>query len=270
MKIVTYNINGLKSAYKNGVLDTLFEKFNDVDIFCFQEVKAQLKDITTILANYPDFLYVSNENSIKKGYAGVIILIRKSDTISFNDWSNNDLELDTTSQEMIKYWGGRSTMIGFDDFCLYNIYTPNSKNKEELRKLFDKTLIKKLRNVKKPLIIVGDLNVCPTKYDYWGKYEKVINTMPGLMQFEIDGYNQICEELHLSNVYRQLYPEGRDYTFYPNSKGTKNLQSDKGWVLDHCLISSDINIKSYRVYSGMFGEDHSPIMIEIYDKFLKK
>lgn len=66
MKIVTYNINGLKSAYKNGVLDTLFEKFNDVDIFCFQEVKAQLKDITTILTNYPDFLYVSNENNIKK------------------------------------------------------------------------------------------------------------------------------------------------------------------------------------------------------------
>lgn len=263
MRILTYNINGLKSAHKKGVLDKLFEKFSDVDVFCFQEVKAQLDDVKTIMANYPDFLYLSNENRIKKGYAGVIILIRNTDTITINGWSNIDLEPEPTDPDMLKYWYGRSTMIAFDDFCLYNIYTPNSKNKEELRKLFDSTLIKQLKNVRKPFIIVGDLNVCPTKYDYWGKYEKVINTMPGLMQFEIDGYNQICEELHLSNAYRQFYPEGRDYTFYPNSKDGKNLQGDKGWILDHCLISSDINIKSYRVYSGMFGEDHSPIMIEI-------
>ena len=82
--------------------------------------------------------------------------------------------------------------------------------------MFDATLIKQLKNVRKPFIIVGDLNVCPTKYDYWGKYEKVINTMPGLMQFEIDGYNQICENCNLTNVYRFLNEDGRNYTFYPN------------------------------------------------------
>lgn len=263
MRILTYNINGLKSAHKNGVLDTLFDKFSDVDIFCFQEVKAQEKDIETIIKNYPDFLYLSNSNRIKKGYAGVIILIRKSIQNQIKGWSNIDLEPDPTDIDMLKYWGGRVTMLQFDDFCLYNIYTPNSKNKEELRKMFDSSLIETVKSMNKPAMIVGDLNVCPTKYDYWGNYEKAKNTMAGLMQFEIDGYNKICEELQLTNGYRQFYPEGRDYTFYPNSKGEKNLQSDKGWILDHCLVSPNINIISYRVYSGLFGEDHSPILIEI-------
>ncbi len=263
MKILTYNINGLNSAHKKGVLDTLFEKFYDVDIFCFQEVKAQEKDIEAIIKKYPDYLYLSNSNHIKKGYAGVLILIQRDKYNQIKGWSNIDLEPEPTDMEMLKYWGGRVAMIEFNNFCLYNIYTPNSKNKEELRKMFDSSLIETVKSMNKPTMIVGDLNVCPTKYDYWGKYEKVIDTMPGLMQFEIDGYNKICEELQLTNGYRQFYPEGRDYTFYPNSKGGKNLQGDKGWILDHCLVPPNINITSYRVYSGLFGEDHSPILIEI-------
>jgi exodeoxyribonuclease III len=264
MKILSYNINGLNSFYKKGLFDKLFNDFNDVDIFCFQEVKAQPDDVKKIMANYPDFLYLSNENSIKKGYAGVLIIIRNTDFDTLNGWSDN-LEPEPTDPDMLKYWGGRSAMIAFDDFCLYNIYTPNSKNKEELRKLFDKTLIERLNKVKKPVVIVGDLNVCPTKYDYWGKYEKVINTMPGLMQFEIDGYNQICENCNLTNVYRFLHEDGRNYTFYPNSKGLKNLQGNKGWILDHVLISNELtpHIKGYEVLSGYNGEDHSPIIFEI-------
>ena len=234
MKILSYNINGFKSAHNKGIIAQIIEKFPDVDIFCFQEVKAQGKDIETIMKNYPNYVYLSNSNKIKKGYAGVMFMLRNDSNIDIKGWSNIDVEPEPNDIDMLKYWGGRSVMIEFDNFCLYNIYTPNSKNKEELRKLFDKTLIETVKSMNKPAMIIGDLNVCPTKYDYWGNYEKVIDTMAGLMQFEIDGYNQICEELQLTNGYRQFYPEGRDYTFYPNSKEQKNLMNDKG-----CFVSSN-------------------------------
>lgn len=269
MKILTYNINGLKSFYKKGLLDKLFDDFFDVDVFCFQEVKADYKTVTKILDKYSDYNWYYSENTIKSGYAGTLTMWKDDKFFHFANIGlpkNSNIEFDSSLEQ---YWDGRSVFTNFYNFDinfnLVNVYVPNSGKKELLREAFDESLLYNLTTIKSdiPTIIVGDMNVCSTELDYWGNYEKSLDTCPGLMRFEINGFHKLLEAGFV-DVYRELNKDNRKYSYYPTI--VKNsVENNKGWRLDYVLIDKEHKdiVKSVEIFSGYNGADHSPVVVDI-------
>lgn len=220
MKILTYNINGLKAFAEKGLLDKLFDDFFDVDIFCFQEVKTDYKTVTDIFNKYSDINWYYDENTAKKGYAGTLTAWRNDDVLfaptstGITVHSNISVEM-----ELTKYWSGRCVRSYFDRFNLINVYVPNSGKKELLREAFDESLLYTLTTLREtthsiPTIIVGDMNVCSTELDYWGNYDKTLDTCPGLMRFEINDFHKLLDSGFV-DAYRELNNDNRKYSYFP-------------------------------------------------------
>lgn len=274
MKIISHNINGLKSFMGSERSKILEER---ADVYCFQEVKCADEDkIKALLGDITSEYYVFNSvNTFKKGYAGVTTLVKKS--INVNRW-DAPIPLDGMPglypDGMSGYCEGRIVTVLFDDFCLLNIYSVNSagEQKTQDRKLFETYLIKYINSLKekysKPIIICGDLNVCSTEYDYWGNYKKVVNSGPGLMQFEIDAFANLTESCNLVDTYRMINGDKREYSWYGNAR-RKGVAAPwelrHGWKLDYFLVEESIKnrVVSADIYELYQHVDHSPISIEI-------
>lgn len=256
MKILSHNINGLNAYFKNGKLKMLFEDFPDIDVFCLQESKCNdLVKIAKLLEPYKEQFSVHVScNNWKAGYAGVITLIRRGVKVG----QTHSINL------MSEYGEGRVLQTNFENFTLVNVYTMNSGNKDELRKEWDIKFSEYIRSIETPVVIAGDLNVCATELDYYGNYKRSINTMPGLMDFEIYGFDKLVTENRLIDAYRKLNPEIRKYSWY--STRNKTFDENKGWRLDYFLVSESIanNIINSDIKSLWYGADHSPIIIELY------
>jgi len=269
MKIVSYNINGLNAFVKNGKLDELLKTI-PADIYCFQEVKADYDKIDKLLSSNEiinsNYTWLSSPSIGKKGYAGVTILFRNEFSSMIDEtFIENMPVMVTESGNTIDhtYTSGRIVGIEFEDFILINVYVVNSGNKDEIRKEFDKFLQEDLKTFYKPYIICGDFNVCATELDYWGNYKKQINSGPGLMQYEIDGMKSLMENIQLVDVYRELNPDKRAYTWYSPQHGAINR--GWGWRIDYFLASKELipMIKNSKIYEKFQGADHCPIELEI-------
>lgn len=255
MKILTYNINGIRAFFKNGKWDELKNE-HPADVYCLQETKA---DTTTVEKLVPeDYVVYSVHNTWKKGYAGVATLIKKE---------LNDKVISVKTPDILPGYGyclGRVVEIEFENFVLINVYVLNSGGKEKERQMFDKAFKEYCKLITKDVIIVGDLNVCATAFDYWGNYDKAVNSAPGLMQFEIDGVGMLINENHMDDIYRRDNPEGRDYSWY-SQRNKKSIIEGKGWRLDYVLATRNIadNIKDLKIHSAYQGADHSPISFDV-------
>ena len=262
MKILTYNINGIRQFNNKGLLKKLLDDFEDVDIFCFQEVKANNVEVSNIMSEYTNFLWYYDENTFMKNYAGVLTLWKNKINCSGNTGLQTNIEL---SEDEYKYWTGRKIFLNTPECYLINLYIPNSGNKEKLRMLFDKTLLETIKtyNTDKPIIIVGDMNVCSTELDYWGNYNKSIDTCPGLMKFEIEAFKTLLDSGYI-DVFREKNPNIRKYSYFP-VRAKNSVENNKGWRLDYVLINENdfSKIKNIEIYSGYNGPDHSPIIVEI-------
>ena len=141
------------------------------------------------------------------------------------------------------------------------MYVVNSAGKAVDRMWWDVNLIKYLNSLNKPYIVCGDMNVCSTYKDYWGNYEKSIDTCAGLMKFEIDGFAKIINETSSVDIYRKMYPEGRNYSYI--SMGTKDMTH--GWRLDYFICSENMydNVSAVKIYDNWQKYDHMPIELEI-------
>ena len=162
---------------------------------------------------------------------------------------------------MSGYGEGRIVVTEFEKFYLINVYVVNSGGKTNDRMQWDDNLIKYLNSLNKPYIVCGDMNVCSTYKDYWGNYEKSIDTCAGLMKFEIDGFNKLINECNLVDIYRFLHKNERKYSWLsPFTKDTT-----KGWRLDYFLVSNELNkyILSSDVLENWQKNDHMPIILEI-------
>lgn len=270
MKIISYNINGLNAFVNAGKLDSLLKDY-PADIYCLQETKMNNIDkITAKLAesqelSTSDFNHAECSNILKNGYAGVMTLYRKS--LNIHDIQEKQLsELESSfSLDEYKYVPGRILCLDLGNYYLINIYVLNSGKKDELRIQFDarfKDLVKALQTTK-PVVITGDFNVCAEECDYWGKYQKSINSAPGLMQFEIDGFHSLCQECHLVDAFRHLHGNERKYSWY--SPMGNAVGNNRGWRIDYFLVSESLKDKiiGCDIFDKYQAPDHSPIMIEL-------
>ncbi len=249
MKIITWNVNGLRAVYKKGFED-FFNEIN-ADIFCIQETKMQDGQMEIELNGYYKFL----NSAQKKGYSGTAI---------FTKTKPINIIYGIGKEEHDKE--GRVITLEYETFFMVNVYTPNSQR--ELTRLeyrmnwedeFRKYLIK-LDKIK-PVIMCGDLNVAHEEIDLKNPKQNTKNA-----GFTNEERNKMTELLKSGfiDVYRDIYPEETDcYTWW--SYMASSREKDIGWRIDYFIISERIKslVQSIKIHKYIMGSDHCPVEMNI-------
>lgn len=249
MKLISWNVNGIRACLNKGFLDFFNEE--KADIFCIQETKMQEGQAELKLEGY----YQYWNSAEKKGYSGTAIFTKiKPLNVSYG------IGIEEHDKE------GRVITLEFDKFYMVNVYTPNSKR--ELERLeyrmvwedeFRKYLLK--LNETKPVIMCGDLNVAHKEIDL--KNPKTNRHNAG---FTDEERNKMTELLNsgFTDSFRYLYPEKENiyswwsYMFHAREKNA-------GWRIDYFIVSKliETKIKEAKIYTEVLGSDHCPVGLEI-------
>ena len=249
MKLISWNVNGLRAIYKKGFLD--FFKEIDAEIFCIQETKMQEGQIKLDLEGYKQYY----NYAVRKGYSGTAIFTKIKPMNVFYG-----IGIEEHDQE------GRVITLEFQEFYLVNCYTPNSGR--ELMRLeyrmtweeeFNKYL-KKLDKIK-PVIICGDLNVAHKEIDL--KNPKTNRKSAGFTDEEREKI-EILLNSGFTDSYRKLYPDKENaYTWWSYMFHAR--EKNVGWRIDYFLTSNRISskIKEAYIYDKIMGSDHCPVGLEI-------
>ena len=249
MKLVSWNVNGLRAIYKKGFEES-FKKL-DADIFCIQETKMQEGQIELDLQGYYQYYNYAE----RKGYSGTAIFTKKEPL---------NVEYGIGIEEHDKE--GRVITLEFDRFYMVNCYTPNSGR--ELARLeyrmtwedeFKKYLIK--LDKQKPVIICGDLNVAHTEIDL--KNPKSNRKNAGFTDEERSKIEELLNS-GFTDSFRKMYPDKEGaYTWWSYMFNAR--ANNAGWRIDYFLVSDRIskNIKDAYIYSEIMGSDHCPVGLEI-------
>lgn len=249
MKLISWNVNGLRAVLKKGFEDFFYDI--DADIFCIQETKMQEGQIENFeLKGYKQYW----NSAIKKGYSGTAIFT-KIEPISVS----YGIGIEEHDQE------GRVITLEFEKFYLVNIYVPNSKRELErldYRMIWEDEIRKYLCNLnkKKPVIMCGDLNVAHEEIDL--KNPKTNRKNAG---FTDEERNKMTELLNANFIdsYRYIYPEKIAYSWWSYMGNAR--QKDIGWRIDYFIVSSDIKekIKDAYIFKDIYGSDHCPVGLDI-------
>jgi len=253
MKLISWNLNGVRAVAKKGLNDKIYEM--NPDVICFQETKAQDDQVLEALEGLEGYHIYSN-SAVKKGYSGTAIVSKTKPINVFPD-----LGIEHHDQE------GRVLTAEYDDFYLVTVYTPNSKNdlsRLDDRQEFDAELLKFLKNLEqtKPVIICGDLNVAHKSIDL-ARPKANYNKSAGHMQEEIDGMDNFINA-GLIDSFRLLHPDATEnYSWWSFRGGAR--ERNVGWRIDYFLVSESFtsNIKSADILMDMYGSDHCPVSIEL-------
>ena len=249
MKLVSWNVNGLRAIYKKGFEESFKEL--DADIFCIQETKMQEGQIELDLQGYYQYYNYAE----RKGYSGTAIFTKKEPLkVSYG------IGIEEHDKE------GRVITLEFDKFYMVNCYTPNSGR--ELARLeyrmtwedeFKKYLIK--LDKQKPVIICGDLNVAHTEIDI--KNQKSKRKYEGFTDEERSKIEELLNS-GFTDSFRKMYPDKEGaYTWWSYMFNAR--ANNAGWRIDYFLVSDRIskNIKDAYIYSEIMGSDHCPVGLEI-------
>ena len=249
MKVVSWNVNGLRAAVTKGLMDSISEL--DADIFCLQETKLQPEQIQLELPGYEQFW----NSAVKKGYSGTAVFTRIK-PISVT----NGIGIEEHDQE------GRVITAEYEKFYLVCCYTPNSQR--ELARLdYRMTWEDAFRNylleldAKKPVILCGDLNVAHNEIDL--KNPKTNRKNAGFSDEERAKMTELLES-GFTDTFRYLYPDAVDEYSWWSYMG-KARDRNVGWRIDYFITSKhlDKNIKDARIHQQIFGSDHCPVELDI-------
>ncbi len=252
MKIVSWNVNGIRAALKAGFVD--FVKKRDPDVVCVQETKAP-RDAEVDCALPAAYAHHYWNNADKAGYAGTAIFSKKK-------------PLSVTKGIGIKKHDeeGRVLTAEFEDFYLVNVYVPNSKR--DLSRLpyrqkeWDTDFLKYLKNLekKKPVVFCGDLNVAHTELDLTNPKSNVKNH--GFTPEERAGFDAVVKAGFL-DTFREFEKEGGHYTWW--SRLANCRARNIGWRIDYFLISPALRprLKRSWILKDVMGSDHCPVEIEL-------
>lgn len=250
MKIISWNVNGIRSILTKGFLD--FINTQNPDLLCLQETKASSQDVQLDLPQYNQYW----NSALKKGYSGTCIFTKEKPLNAVNG-----ILLDIHDQE------GRTITLEFPTFFLVNVYVPNSKRDlsrlEYRSQQWDVDFLKYLKALenKKPVIFCGDLNVAHTEIDLTYPQANVKNH--GFTPEERAGFDKIIESGFV-DTFREFEKGPGHYTWWShfNNCRARNI----GWRIDYFLISPALRpqLKSSKILKDVMGSDHCPVSLEIF------
>ena len=255
MRIITWNVNGIRAAMRKGFDEKL--QLLDPDIICLQETKAQDDQVAEALRNIEGY-HVSYNSAIRKGYSGTCILSRTAP-----DSVIADIDMEEHDQE------GRVQLDSYEDFNLVNVYVPNSGSqlkRLEYRAIWDidfTNYLKELVETEKPLIVTGDFNVAHQAIDL-ARPNDNYNKTAGYTQVEIDGFQRLLD-LGFRDLYRDRYPDKQEFTFW--NQRFRARERGVGWRIDYFLVTDQLIEKSVdvEILGDVFGSDHCPVLYTILD-----
>lgn len=249
MKMVSWNVNGLRACVTKGFVD-IFNKL-DADIFCLQETKLQEGQIDLPLEGYYQYWNYAE----KKGYSGTAIFTKKEPLAV-----TNGIGIDEHNTE------GRVITLEFEDFFFVTCYTPNSQN--ELKRLdyrmkweddFREYLLR--LNKKKPVILCGDLNVAHNEIDL--KNPKTNRKNAGFSDEEREKMTKLLNSC-FSDSFRYLYPDKEGiYSWWSYRFNAR--KNNAGWRIDYFITSDSIKDKiiDSKIHTDIMGSDHCPVELDI-------
>ena len=248
MKLITWNVNGLRACMNKGFAD--FMKEADADIFCIQETKMQREQAAFDFPGYQEYW----NSAVKKGYSGTAVF-SKTEPLSVS----YGLGLEEHDQE------GRVITAEYPDFFLVNVYTPNSQRGltrldyrmawEDVFQAYCAGLAKK-----KPVIVCGDLNVAAQPIDLKNPDSNHKNA--GFTDEERAKFQQFLDHGFVDS-FRSLYPDKTGaYTWW--SYMFKARERNAGWRIDYFLVSQNGRERSRDViiHNEVMGSDHCPVELE--------
>ena len=249
MKLISWNVNGIRACVQKGFLDFFHEA--DADIFCIQETKMQEGQLNLELEGY----YQYWNYAVKKGYSGTAVFTKKEPlSVSYG------IGIEEHDQE------GRVITCEFEEFYFVTVYTPNSQNglaRLDYRMKWEddfRAYVCAL-DQKKPVVICGDMNVAHQEIDL--KNPKTNRKNAGFTDEERQKMTQLLES-GFTDTWRAQNPETTgvyswwSYRFQARAKNA-------GWRIDYFLVSDRLmpQVTSTQIYTEVLGSDHCPVGLEL-------
>ena len=249
MKLISWNVNGLRACVKKGFLDVFHEM--DADIFCIQESKLQADQIEMDLPGYYEYWNYAD----KKGYSGTAVFTKKEPVdVTFG------IGIDEHDHE------GRVITLEYPEFYLVTVYTPNSQNelaRLDYRMKWEEDFLAYLKKLeeKKPVIFCGDLNVAHKEIDL--KNPKTNRKNAGFTDEEREKFSQLLDAGFV-DTFRYFYPEQEGiYSWW--SYRFKAREKNAGWRIDYFCVSECLKekLQDAKIHTEIMGSDHCPVELDI-------
>ena len=253
MKILSWNIAGIRASLKRGDLDFLLTE--NYDIVCIQETKADECQVfldEKIKEMYPYRYWSNNKGTTqRKGFSGTTIWSIKDGILL------NSLDIDEE---------GRVTCLEYEDFILVNVYTPNSQNRDSDRfkfriNIWDNNFRNYIYNLnkQKDTIICGDFNVAHKDIDVYEPKKK--KNRAGFLDEEKDEFQKHLDMGYI-DAFRYVCKEENQYTYW-DQRFPHLRKNNRGWRIDYFIVPESFckKIKNCNIHKDILGSDHCPISI---------
>ena len=249
MKLISWNVNGLRACVQKGFLD-IFKELN-ADMFCIQESKLQEGQISLELEGYHQYW----NYAIKKGYSGTAIFTRREPmSVAYG------IGIEEHDQE------GRVITLEFAEFYLVTVYTPNSQSelaRLDYRMRWEDAFLSYLKGLeeKKPIVFCGDLNVAHKEIDL--KNPKTNRKNAGFTYEERGKFSTLLGQGFI-DTYRYFYPDQEGiYSWW--SYRFQARKKNAGWRIDYFCVSESLKEKlvDAKIHTEIMGSDHCPVELDI-------
>ena len=262
MKIISWNVNGIRAVHKKGLFLPFIEKYQP-DVLCLQETKAEQHQSVMELKGYEEYW----NSASKKGYSGTAIFSKEKPISVILNIPDKILKKhnlkDTYGDPNTE---GRIVTAEFKDFYVISVYTPNAKDdlsRIPLRhKQWDPAFLEYVKELEKnkPVIFCGDLNVAHTEDDLARPKENVGNK--GFTNEEREGIDNIIKAGFI-DTFRMFTRGNGHYTWWTHFANAR--ARNVGWRIDYIFVSKKLEkkVKAAKILPEVMGSDHCPIMLEL-------
>lgn len=251
MKIISYNVNGIRAAMNKGLVDWL--KNANPDVVCLQEIKAMKDQVDLEAIEEAGYNYNYWFSAQKKGYSGVAILSKHEP---------DHIEYGTGIESMD--FEGRNLRADFGDLSVMSMYLPSGTNDARLAHKFEymnmiHNYLSDLRQEKPNLVVLGDYNICHEEIDIHNPKMKGVS---GFLPEERQWLGEFIDSGFIDS-YRYLHPEKQEFSWWSYRANAR--ANNKGWRLDYAMVSEPLQEKIKRsvILTEAVHSDHCPILIEI-------
>ena len=251
MKIISYNVNGIRAALNKNFIGWL--KSANPDVICLQEIKAMKDQLELDIFEAAGYKYHYWFSAQKKGYSGVAILSKTEP---------NHVEFGTGIASMD--FEGRNLRVDFDGFSVMSLYLPSGTNDDRLQHKFDymdmfQEYINTLKHEIPNLIICGDYNICHEEIDIHNPKMKGVS---GFLPEEREWLSSFIDSGFIDS-FRYLHPEKQEYSWWSYRANAR--ANNKGWRLDYAMVSEPLQQKIKRavILQEAKHSDHCPILLEL-------